>query len=244
VWLSFPEEPKLNTATGVYLATDKQYIYSSNDLKTWTKVFSAKMQNLQTLQSVYLDPTNSVWVLTASGPWVDELWTSVDDGNTWVRMMDCPTKLLRVFPLSASKFITIQLDFYGYWFFLTPDAGVTWKNTSIQVSSAEQAWLANSKVLLHVGSWNVTASPLDDLTTWTTQQIKVGSGARWLVFADTFYAFSLLGANPQVWSSSDGVNWDLSAAPYYATKIHSIATSATTLFGVGDDGVSIIARQA
>jgi hypothetical protein len=240
VVLTFNREPVLNPTTGVYLASDNQVVYTSKDLKTWTSVFDSAMENLQGIQSLYLDATGSMWVLTAVGPRVDEIWTSVDDGANWERKRNCPTKLRRVFPYGSKKLITVQNSFYGYWFFVSADGGDTWQNTSTSVGSGENAWLANSKAILHIGSWNVTSAPLD-LSTWTTQRLNVSSSANFLVFADTFYGIDTY--SETTWGSADGVTWTLSDAPYFISKVHSIATSPTTLFAVGDNGVAISARQ-
>jgi len=243
VVLSFIGTPMNNPSTGVYLGTDSQIIYASKDLLTWTAVFSAASQNLQSLMSLYLDPTSSKWVLTAIGPRTDELWTSSDDGNTWNRVLSNPeqTQFRRVIPLSPTKFLTVR-SYWGVWFFVSEDAGVTWTNTSVEVTSVENAWLVNSKAVLHIGGANVTTASLSDLTSWTTQKLGVSASATYLVFGDTFYGIDTFSA-PKLWWSEDGVHWTLSDAPYFTEKIHSFGMTANRLFGVGDFGVAISAKQ-
>jgi len=236
--LVFPGPPR-RSSTDTWLSFDGEDVYASKDIITWTPVFNAAYQNLQRLYSLYLDPTSTTWVLTATGYRTDELWTSSNDGESWQRVADSLPKLHRVYPVAAKTFLTIQSDIWGDWFFVSRDAGVTWTNTTAPISSPETEWLSNDKVVLHINTYNVTASQIDgDFTDWTTQELKVPVSSKWLVFKNTFVALF----NNETWSSSDGVTWTFSTVPYFVDTVSAIGQSDDELMGVGSDGIAISAK--
>jgi len=234
--LSFLEPPIRCKKSTTFLAYDSQSVYVSKDLATWSVMFSADYQNLQSLTSLY--STGSGYVLTAAGPRTDELYTSSDDGATWQRVNMHLTQLYQVYPVNATTWLEVQVGTGWYWFVVSRDSGKTWTNTSAQAPSVEVAWLSNSKAVLHLGKENVTTASIVDLTTWTTQKMMVNSNAKWLVFHDTFYALD----KNRTWSSADGVSWSTSAQPYYAEVVHTWGVSNDVILGVGSDGVTISAK--
>jgi hypothetical protein len=236
--LTFPGPPS-RSSTDTWLSTDGEDVYASKDATTWTSVFNAAYQNLQRLYSLYLDPTGTTWVLTATGYRTDEVWTSSNDGQTWDRVAPALSKLHRVYPVGAKTFITIQSDFRGDWFFVSRDGGVTWTNTTTSISTPENDWLSNNRVLLHLNNFNVTTTQIDgDFTDWTTQELKVPPTSKWLVFKDTFYAIDV----NQTWSSTDGVTWTFAAVPYFVETVNAVGVSDEALMCVGGDGIAISAK--
>jgi len=239
VVLQFSAEPVGPSKQLTYMATDGQTVYMSKDMATWTGCFIAAYENLAGLTSLYMDPTGSLWLLTGAGPRTDELFTSVDDGQTWQRVNMSPwlMELHKTFPVDASTFVNVQYERKG-WIFVSRDAGATWTNTSSHVPSVETSWLANSKVLLHFNGVNVTAASINDLSSWTTQKLPVVNGANFVVFKDTFYGIN----RTSVCTSTDGVNWQVSDHPYYVDMVSSWAVSDDTIFGVGSDGIAVSAQ--
>jgi len=231
--LSFLEPPMLCKNSMTYLAYDSQWVYVSKDLTTWEATFSVDYENLQSLSSVYSSGSNHV--LTAKGPRTDELYTSTDDGTTWIRVNMNLTHLFQVYPVTASTWLEVQPGWAGYWFVESRDSGKTWTNTSAPVSGVEEAWLSNTKAVLHIGRENVTTASIMDLTSWTTQKMMVGSGAKWLVFHDTFYALD----RNKTWSSADGVSWSTAKQPYYTEAVHTWGAGDNLVLGVGSNGVTI-----
>jgi len=223
----------------MYLAYDTQKVYVSKDFITWSEMFSADYQNLNSITSVY--ERGGTYVMTAAGTRTDELYTSTDDGATWGRVpvIHNYTQLHKVFPVNGSTYLDVQQGYFGYWFLVSRDGGKSWVNTTTKAPSVELAWFSNSKAVIHLSRDNVTAAAISDLTTWTTQKMAVNSAATWLVFKDMFYALD----HNRTWSSSDGVSWTLSDQPYYTQAAHNWGVNDDTLMGVGNDGVSITATQ-
>jgi len=234
--LSFIEPPIRYKNSMTYLAYDSLWVYVSKDLARWDATFSAEYQNLQSLASLY--STGSGYVLTAKGQHTDELYSSTDDGTTWQRVNMNLTHLNRVYPVTASTWLEVQFGTGSYWFIVSHDSGKTWTNTSAQVSGIEFAWLSNTKAVLHLGKENVTTASIMDLTAWTTQKMKVNTGAKWLVFHDTFYALD----RNRTWSSTDGLSWTTSDQPYYTEVVRSWGVADDVILGVGSDGVAISAQ--
>jgi len=235
--LLFIEPPIRCKNSMTYVAFDSQFVYVSNDLATWDATFSADYQNLQSVTSLYSTATG--YVLTAKGPRTDELYTSADNGATWQRVNMMLGQLYRVYPVSATTWLEVQIGSHGYWFVVSRDSGKTWTNTSAKVSSIEVAWLSNSKAVLHLGQLNVTTASITDLTAWTTQKIMV-TAPKWLVFHDTFYAIS----RNETWSSADGISWATSEQPYFTEVVHTWGVADDAILGVGSDGVAISAQYA
>jgi len=233
--LLFIDAPIRCKNSKTFLAYDTQFVYVSKDLATWQATFSADYQNLQSLSSLYSIET--AYVLTATGPRTDELYTSTDDGATWQRVHMNLVHLYRVYPVTESTWLEVQARSSRYWFVVSRDSGKTWTNTSAQVSDVEVAWLSNSKAVLHLGRQNVTTASIMDLATWTTQKMMVNPGAKWLVFHDTFYALD----KNQTWSSADGISWSMSEQPYYTEVVHTWGVADDVIMGVGSDGVTISA---
>jgi len=200
-------------------------------------MFSADYQNLASITVVY--ERQGTYVMTASGSRMDELYTSTDDGATWHRVdLYNYTQLHRVFPVNATTFLDVQQGWIGYWFMVSRDGGHTWLNTSAKAPSVETAWFVNSKAVIHIGRDNVTTAAISDLTTWTSQKMLVNSAASWMVFRDSFYALD----HNRTWSSSDGVTWFLNDQPYYANAASHWAVSDDSIFGVGNDGITVTAQ--
>jgi hypothetical protein len=233
--LDFIESPIRLKNSKTYLAYDSQFVYVSQDLARWEATFSADYQNLQSLASLY--STGTGYVLTAKGSRTDELYSS-DNGTNWRRVNMNLAHLYRVYPVTASTWLEVQLATGGHWFIVSRDSGKTWTNTSAQVSGVEVAWLSNSKAVLHLGKENVTTASTMDLTKWTTQKMMVNSSAKWLVFHDTFYALD----RNMTWSSADGISWSTAEQPYYTEVVHTWGVADDIILGVGSDGVAITAE--
>jgi hypothetical protein len=241
VVLSFKEAPMYSSAANLYIATDGQGVWVSNNLLTWTNTFSAAYENVNLILSLYMSPDGATFVLTAVGQRWDELFTSTDGANSWNRVENLQSNNLhRTFPVGPSTFLNIQTDLWRgtQWFFKSNDRGVTFSNTSAQAPSVELVWLQNSKSVLHIGPYNVTTASIQNLTSWTTQYMNVSSNAQFLVFQDSFYGIE----NNKVWSSPDGLSWTTSFSPYYVNVAHDFAVGETSIFGVGSYGISVSAK--
>jgi hypothetical protein len=238
--LTFSNTPIYSRAAKIYLATDRQAVWVSEDLLTWENVFNASYYNIASITSIYMSPDESVFVLTGTGVRTDVLFLSTDGAKSWGRVANHQfTKLHRIFPVGPSTFLNTQTDQRGkVWLFVSKDGGATYTNTSATVSSVEVAWLLNSKSVLHVGFQNVTTASINDLASWTTQRMNVSSAAQFLVFRDTFYGIE----NNKVWSSPDGISWMLDDSPYYTSVVGNYAVSEDELLGVGDYAVAVGAK--
>jgi hypothetical protein len=232
--LGFSGPPLRAKKSSTYVAHDSQKVYTSTDFVTWTEMFTADYENLQSLNSLYA--AGNTYAMTCQGPYYDELWTSTDDGANWHRADLNISRLNRVFPVNGSVFLMVQQSWGGWWFMVSRDSGKTWTNTTTKAPSPETEWLVNSKAVLHLAH-NVTTASVSDLTTWTTQKMLVNAGATWLVYKDNFYAMD----RNRTWTSNDGVTWKMYDQPYYTETARIWSVSDDSIIGTGTDGITITA---
>jgi hypothetical protein len=224
---------------GAYVASDGQYVYLSSDLVNWNATFDSHYVNLAGINRLELLPSNKGLLLTGSGQYSDDIFTS-PDGYSWTRVITNTHE-----PFSAASFDELEivgntyLSTWSSWLVLSTDGGQTWKNSSVVMpSTGGDVWLQNDELVLYIG-YNFSVASNSNLMSWKSvrNNFTLSGGAIFTVFQDDFLIMDF----PQsiVYMSANGMTWTNASLPAFTQGVTSMGFADSLMVGVGANGLTV-----
>jgi hypothetical protein len=227
---------------GTYVASDGAYVYLSSDLVNWNATFDSQLYNLFLIDRLELLPSNQGLLLTGTGPFTDDIFTS-PDGYHWTRVMPNIHEPLYVASFDDLEIVgNTYLSIWSSWLVLSTDGGQNWKNSSVVMPSIFGLgyWMQNEESVLFIG-YNFSVASNSNLMSWKSVKnnftLSGVEGVFFTVFQDDFLIFDF----PQsiVYMSANGLTWTNATLPAFTQGVTHLGVSDSLMIGTGANGLTV-----